>query len=61
MQITRQGHRYIDAASGKTIDVWFPRSGKPLTRSCLALEVGILRSDFVTVTIETVESKPTST
>ena len=25
MTVKRIGHRYIDAASGKTLDVWFPR------------------------------------
>jgi 2,3,4,5-tetrahydropyridine-2-carboxylate N-succinyltransferase len=56
MKISRTGHRYTDSISGKTIDVWFPRDNKKLQRSCLALKVGIIKSDFVTVDIESLDS-----
>ncbi len=60
MSIKRIGHRFIDSASGKTLDVWFPRSNKEIARSCLALKVGMIKSDFVTVEIESVDDAPKS-
>lgn len=56
MNITRVGHRYIDAASGKTLDTWFPKSNTEIPRSCLAQKVGHIRSDFVEITIDTTEA-----
>ncbi|MCK5902728.1 MAG: tetrahydrodipicolinate succinyltransferase [Cocleimonas sp.] len=52
MTIKRIGHRYIDSASGKTIDTWFPRSNKEIARSCLAQKVGLIKSDFIEVEID---------
>ena len=60
MTIKRIGHRFIDSASGKTLDVWFPRSNKEIARSCLAQKVGMLKSDFVEVVIESVDDAPKS-
>ena len=60
MTIKRIGHRYIDSASGKTLDVWFPRSNKEIARSCLAQKVGLIKSDFVTVEIASVDDAPAS-
>ncbi|MGK0270801.1 MAG: 2,3,4,5-tetrahydropyridine-2-carboxylate N-succinyltransferase [Cocleimonas sp.] len=60
MSIKRIGHRFIDSASGKTLDVWFPRSNKEIARSCLAQKVGMIKSDFVTVEIESVDDAPKS-
>jgi 2,3,4,5-tetrahydropyridine-2-carboxylate N-succinyltransferase len=56
MKISRTGHRYTDSISGKTIDVWFARDNKKLQRSCLAVKVGIIKSDFVTVEIESLDA-----
>ncbi len=61
MNVKRIGHRYIDAETGITIDTWFPRSNKPITRNCLAQKVGIIKSDFIEVEIESYSSQPTST
>ncbi len=61
MKISRIGHRYLDSESGKTIDVWFPRSSKELKRSCLAEKVGIVTSDFITLEIESLDFPPQST
>jgi 2,3,4,5-tetrahydropyridine-2-carboxylate N-succinyltransferase len=61
MSIKRFGHRYIDNASGKTLDTWFPRSNKQIARSCLAEKVGLIRSDFVEIEIESYDSAPQST
>ena len=60
MTIKRIGHRFIDSASGKTLDVWFPRSNKEIGRSCLAHKVGLIKSDFVTVEIGSVDDAPKS-
>lgn len=60
MKIRRIGHRYLDSESGKTIDVWFSRSPGKLRRSCLAEKVGIIRSDFVEVEIESLDLPPQS-
>ena len=60
MTIKRIGHRYTDAASGKTLDTWFPRSNKEIARSCLALKVGMIKSDFVAVEIESLDDAPKS-
>ncbi|WP_175817241.1 DapH/DapD/GlmU-related protein [Burkholderia diffusa] len=61
MTIQRTGHRYRDAQTGKTIDVWFPASGANKKRGCLAEKVGLISGDFVDVTIESLEAPPTST
>lgn len=47
----RWGHRYCDAQSGKTLDVWFPKSNQQKKRSCLAEETGFVSSDFVEIEI----------
>jgi 2,3,4,5-tetrahydropyridine-2-carboxylate N-succinyltransferase len=52
MTVKRIGHRYIDATSGKTLDVWFPRANTQIARSCLAQKVGVINSDFVEVELE---------
>jgi len=57
MTIKRIGHRYIDVASGTTIDTWFPRSNKEIARSCLAQKVGLIKSDFIAIEID-VDSAP---
>lgn len=60
MTIKRIGHRYSDSKSGTTIDVWFPRSNKEITRSCLAQKVGLIKGDFVEVEILSVDDAPKS-
>lgn len=57
----RVGHRYIDSASGITLDTWFPRSNQKLGRSCLAEKVGLIRSDFIDLNIDDYSSAPTTT
>ncbi|MFT6899802.1 MAG: 2,3,4,5-tetrahydropyridine-2-carboxylate N-succinyltransferase [Paraglaciecola sp.] len=57
MTVKRIGHRYIDAASGKALDVWFPRANTQLARSCVAQKVGIIKSDFVEIEID-IDSAP---
>ena len=60
MTIKRIGHRYRDAKTGATLDVWFPRSNKEIARNCIALKAGVIKGDFVTVEIASVDAAPTS-
>jgi len=60
MGIQRIGHRYRDAETGKTLDVWFPQSNLPRARSCLALKVGLISADFIELEINPSDA-PTST
>ena len=60
MTIKRIGHRYSDSKTGTTIDVWFPRSNKEIARNCLAQKVGLIKSDFVEVEIQSVDDAPKS-
>lgn len=60
MTIKRIGHRYRDAKTGATLDVWFPRSNKEIGRNCIALKAGVIKGDFVTVEIASVDAAPTS-
>ena len=59
MTITRNGHRYIDVESGKTLDVWFPRSNKKIERNCLASKVGLIKGEFVEISLE-IDATPKS-
>lgn len=61
MTITRTGHRYIDVETDKTLDTWFPRSGNPIPRDCLAQKVGLIKSDFIKVEIASLDEPATST
>jgi 2,3,4,5-tetrahydropyridine-2-carboxylate N-succinyltransferase len=61
MSIQRVGHRYREAATGKTIDAWFPQANSQVTRGCLAEKVGLIRGDFIATRIESLESAPAST
>ena len=61
MTIQRTGHRYRDAETGKTLDVWFPAPGTPPRRGCLAEKVGLIVGDLVEVSIASVDAVPVST
>jgi 2,3,4,5-tetrahydropyridine-2,6-dicarboxylate N-succinyltransferase len=52
MTITRIGHKYFDAQSGKTLDVWFASSNQKIARSSLAQKVGLIQSEFVEISID---------
>jgi 2,3,4,5-tetrahydropyridine-2-carboxylate N-succinyltransferase len=60
MSITRTGHRYIDVETGTILDVWFPRDNQKIERNCLAKKAGIVRADFVEVTIVDLADAPQS-
>ena len=61
MTIQRTGHRYRDVASGKTLDVWFPRQPATGRRGCLAEKVGLIAGDVIEVTIASLADAPVST
>ena len=61
MTIQRTGHRYRDVASGKTLDVWFPRQPATSRRGCLAEKVGLIAGDVIEVTIASLADAPVST
>ena len=61
MTIQRVGHRYTDAETGKTLDVWFPSSNTRRVRRCLAEKVGLILGDHVEVTINSLNDAPVST
>lgn len=59
--IQRTGHRYRDAASGSTLDVWFAPDNARRRRGCLAEKLGLITGDFVDVSIASLADKPAST
>jgi 2,3,4,5-tetrahydropyridine-2-carboxylate N-succinyltransferase len=61
MNIQRTGHRYRDAETGKTIDVWFPLSSPGKRRGCLAEKLGLITGDVIDVTITSRDAAPVST
>ena len=58
---TRVGHRYRDADSGRTIDIWYPQSNRKTHRGCLAEKVGLIGSDFIETRIGSLNDAPIST
>lgn len=60
MTIKRIGHRYSDVNTGTVLDVWFPRANTEISRNCLAQKVGLIKSDFVEVEIDSVDDAPKS-
>ena len=61
MSLQRTGHRYRDIATGKTLDVWFPRDPAHARRGCLAEKLGLIAGDVVEVAIESPDAAPAST
>lgn len=57
----RVGHRYRDAKTGRTMDVWYPASNTPRNRSCLAEKVGLIEGDQIETTIAAFDVPPAST
>ena len=45
----RVGHRFKDAASGVTLDVWFPRDNEKLNRGAPACAYGLITADYIEV------------
>ena len=51
MATNATGHSYLDAATGETLDVWFPSDGVEPKRTCLAERAGLIRGEVVTVAL----------
>ncbi|ODA30928.1 tetrahydrodipicolinate succinyltransferase [Veronia pacifica] len=58
--MVRKGHRYIDVASGKTLDTWFPVGQEDIKRGCLAEKVGMIKGEAYDITIDPAQA-PQST
>lgn len=58
MTITAVGHSYVDVASGTRLDVWYPSEGVDPARSCPAEELGLIRGEVVTTTIDDLDAAP---
>lgn len=56
----RQGHRFIDTATGRTIDVWYPRTGVRPARGAQAEEIGLIRGELVEVDWPDYEKAPST-
>jgi 2,3,4,5-tetrahydropyridine-2-carboxylate N-succinyltransferase len=61
MQVTRTGHRYVDAARGSTLDAWFPAASEKPGRACLAQKLGFVKGGLVEVAIRSLQDAPVST
>lgn len=52
MTITATGHSYVDVASGARLDAWYPSEGVEPVRSCLVEQLGLIRGEIITTTID---------
>jgi len=58
MLITAVGHSYVDVPTGTRLDAWYPADGVEAARSCLAEEVGLVRGEVITTTIDDLDAPP---
>ena len=58
MSITATGHSYVDVATGSRLDAWYPAEGVDPARTCLAEEVGLIRGEVITTTIDDLDAPP---
>ncbi len=58
MTVTATGHSYLDAESGSRLDVWYPADGVEPKRTCLAEQLGFVRSEVITTTIDDLADPP---
>ena len=52
------GHSFIDAATGTTLDVWFPSGAVEAKRACLAQTVGLVRGIEVSFEVTDRDAAP---
>lgn len=57
----RTGHRYRDAITYATLDIWFPRDNEKLSRGSLARKHGFVTADHVEVDVGDLSQPPKST
>ncbi|MGH1489676.1 MAG: DapH/DapD/GlmU-related protein, partial [Acidimicrobiales bacterium] len=58
MTISATGHSYVDVASGARLDAWYPADGVEPARTCLAEELGLIRGEVITTTIDDLAAAP---
>jgi 2,3,4,5-tetrahydropyridine-2-carboxylate N-succinyltransferase len=58
MSATATGHSYLDAETGTRLDVWYPVAGVEPKRTCLAEQLGLVRSEVVTTIIDDLNQPP---
>ncbi len=56
MSRTATGHSYVDVATGIRLDVWYPSGDAEPKRSCLAEELGLIRGEVITTTIDDLDA-----
>ena len=59
MTVTATGHSYLDAETDTRLDVWYPLEGVEPRRTCLAEELGLIRGEVITTTIDDLAQPPT--
>ncbi|MEZ5341790.1 MAG: DapH/DapD/GlmU-related protein [Acidimicrobiales bacterium] len=57
---TVTAHSYTDAATGQTLDAWFPPSGVAAQRSCLAAAVGLIEGQVIAFEVPSLGDAPVS-
>lgn len=58
MTITATGHSFIDVTTGVRLDAWYPIEGVDPVRTCLAEELGLVRGEAITTTIDDLDAPP---
>jgi len=52
------GHSYVDAATGATLDAWFPTGSTAPKRSCLAAKLGLIEGTTVEMAAPDLDTPP---
>lgn len=52
MTVSAKGHSYIDAASGATLDAWYPAGDVTPARACIANQLGLIKAESIETTID---------
>ncbi len=58
MTVTAVGHSYVDAETGTRLDAWYPVEGVEPKRTCLAEQLGLVRGETITTTIDDLAQPP---
>jgi 2,3,4,5-tetrahydropyridine-2-carboxylate N-succinyltransferase len=58
MTVTAVGHSFVDTENGGRLDVWYPGQGVEPKRGCLAEQLGLVRGETITTTIESLDDPP---
>ncbi len=58
MTASATGHSYVDAETGARLDAWYPSEGVEPARTCLAEQLGLIKGEVITTTIEDLGAPP---